>query len=88
VNRRTECLETAERLVNHDRNSAYDEPSADFRKTAAAWSIYKGVEFDMHDVAAMMILLKLSRISHDPTNADSWIDVAGYAACGYDVRPE
>jgi hypothetical protein len=88
VNRRSECLAIAEQLVNHERNTQYDEPSADFRKTAAMWTAYKGVRFEMHDVAMMMILLKASRISHDPANADSWVDVVGYGACGYDVRPE
>jgi hypothetical protein len=76
LNRRSHVLRTAEQLVNHERNTSYDEPEADFRKTAA-----------MHDVAAMMILLKMSRISHDPANFDSWVDVAGYAACGHDVAP-
>jgi hypothetical protein len=88
MNRRSHVLRTAEQLVNNERNTSYDEPEADFRKTAAMWSAYKGVPFAMHDVAAMMILLKMSRISHDPGNFDSWVDVAGYSACGHDVSPE
>lgn len=34
------------------------------------------------DVAAMMAMLKLARIAKSPEKADSWIDLAGYAACG------
>jgi hypothetical protein len=34
------------------------------------------------DVAIMMILLKTARLANDPTHRDSWVDVAGYAACG------
>lgn len=87
MNRRSEVLRTAERLVNHERNSQYDEPSADFKRTAAMWSGYLGVPIAMHDVAAMMALLKVARIRHAPQHADSWCDLAGYAACGYDVSP-
>jgi hypothetical protein len=32
-----------------------------------------------------MALLKLSRISWQPDNPDSWTDLAGYAACGYET---
>jgi hypothetical protein len=34
------------------------------------------------DVATMMMLLKISRISWSPNKEDHWVDVAGYAACG------
>jgi hypothetical protein len=40
--------------------------------------------FDNWDVAAMMNLLKQSRISWTPWKQDSWMDTAGYAACGWD----
>jgi hypothetical protein len=33
----------------------------------------------------MMILLKMARLQHRPDFYDSWLDIAGYAACGYDV---
>ena len=33
--------------------------------------------------AAMLALLKLARIKHsDGMHKDSWVDLAGYAACG------
>lgn len=87
-NARAECLRTAERLVNHERNSQYDEPSADFKRTAGMWSAYLGIPIEMHDVAAMMVLLKMARARFAPTLMDNWIDAAGYSACGYDVRPK
>lgn len=85
LNRRSECLRTAERLVNHERNTTYDEPSADFARIAGMWTAYLGVPIRMHDVAALMILLKMGRARHAPDHDDNWIDAAGYAACGYDV---
>lgn len=38
-----------------------------------------------HDVAVMMMLMKASRLVWSPEHADSWVDVGGYAACGWDV---
>lgn len=84
-NARAECLRTAERLVNGERNTQYDEPSADFKRTAGMWTAYLGVPVEMHDVAAMMILLKMARARYSPTHGDHWVDAAGYAACGFDV---
>lgn len=37
---------------------------------------------DPTDVAIMMILLKTARLANDPAHRDSWVDIAGYAACG------
>jgi hypothetical protein len=83
-NARTDVLATAEELVNGDRNVQYGDPRADFQRTAAMWSAYLGCEVAAHDVAAMMALLKVSRIRWSPTKQDSWVDLAGYAACGWD----
>jgi hypothetical protein len=30
----------------------------------------------------MNALIKVARLSTNPTHKDSWIDLAGYAACG------
>jgi hypothetical protein len=82
---RTWVLERAEHLVNNERNTQYDEPSADFYRTAGMWSAYLGVPIEMHDVAAMVALLKIARIRFAPQHLDNWVDLAGYAACGADV---
>lgn len=89
MNARAEVLQTAESLVNGDRNAQYGDPRQDFQRTAAMWSAYLGVQVEPHDVAAMMALLKVSRIRWSPQKLDSWVDLAGYAACGWDcARPE
>lgn len=85
ANKRAETLLVAESLVNGDRNAQYGDPNADFARTAALWNAYKGMDIiTTHDVAVMMALLKISRISWNPKKLDSWIDLAGYAACGAD----
>jgi len=88
MNRRAEVLATAEQLINGDRNNQYGDPRQDFKRTAELWQAYLGVPIEPHDVAALMALLKLSRIRWSPNKADSWIDLAGYAACGWDCVPE
>jgi hypothetical protein len=39
---------------------------------------------DSWDVAIFIDLVKTSRLAWSPDKADSWVDKAGYAACGYD----
>lgn len=83
-NPRSDILLTAEELVNGDRNVQYGDPRQDFQRTADMWSAYLGYRVEPHDVAAMMCLLKVSRIRWSPLKKDSWVDLAGYAACGWD----
>lgn len=79
-------------LVDGDRNIDYGDPFDDFDTTASFWQTYlsrivarRGSLFiDAHDVAALMMLLKLSRLSWTPQKRDHWADIAGYAACGWD----
>lgn len=89
-NSRTELLNLAENLVNGDRNNQYGDPIDDFRKTASMWTVYlNAVRKDRphlvaHDVAVLLMLLKISRIAWCPEKMDNWTDLAGYAACGWD----
>lgn len=84
MNARSDILQGAEKLVNGDRNVQYGDPIDDFRRTADLWSAWKGVPFEPHEVAVFMTLLKLSRISWAKEKEDSWMDAAGYIACGWD----
>lgn len=87
---RSKLLADAERLVNGDRDNQYGDPISDFRTTAEMWSAYLTrrlgvpVKLEPHDVAALMMCLKVSRISWVPEHVDNWADLAGYAACGWD----
>jgi hypothetical protein len=82
---RQHILKEAERLITGDRNNQYGPPTQDFKRTAEMWQAYLGIPVRAHDVAALMCLLKLSRIAWQPEKEDSWIDIAGYAACGYET---
>lgn len=88
LNERSYILQKAESIVNGDRNNQYGEPNQDFSRTAKMWGAYLGINLEAHDVAAMMVMLKVSRIRWDPEKFDSWLDLAGYAACGWDCAAE
>ena len=85
---RTEVLDKAKGCVCGDRDHDYGGPEKSFECIAMMWDAYltyrKGrpCYLEPADVAAMMALMKIARIAKSPEKADSWIDLAGYAACG------
>ncbi len=92
---RSELLEQAEKIVNGHREDEYGSPERNFQTIAQLWGAYinaaciNGTDFDFclteEDVAALMILMKVARISSDRQHLDSWVDIAGYAACGGEI---
>lgn len=64
----------------------YGSPEDNFKTIADFWSVYKGVEFTANDVAMMMALLKIARIRTGTATDDSYVDLAGYAACGSEIN--
>lgn len=82
VELRRDILESAAQAVLSDRAMAYGDPEDSFGLISVMWSNYLGVAVSPRDVAAMMVLLKVSRVAANPGHTDSWIDIAGYAACG------
>ena len=69
------------------RNAAYGDPANSLAVIAARWSLTLGRQITPAQVALCMIDLKLARLGHDPTHADSVIDVIGYAALISEVTP-
>lgn len=82
---RKRVLREAEKCVCGQREQDYGAPEDSFSRIAEFWVTYKGVEFSPVDVAIMMALLKIARISESPQHMDSWVDLAGYAACGGEI---
>ena len=70
-------LQIAHNLVHSNRGEDYGHPLDDFSKTAAFWSIYKGVRFSPEDVALMMVFVKVSR-EMNKHKEDNLVDIAGY----------
>jgi hypothetical protein len=82
---RENILEAAKKCVNGDRDHKYGNPENNFANIATLWSFYLNTEVSPIDVAMMMALLKIVRAKADPTGLDSYIDLAGYAACAGEI---
>lgn len=82
---RDHCLNAAHVCVTQDRENTYGGPERSFEVTALLWSPVLGVEVQPHQVALCLALLKVARLTANPTHGDSWVDLAGYAACGAEV---
>lgn len=81
---RPQTLHAAHAAVTHGR-AGYGTPADNFARVAAYWGQHLGVVVTASDVAVMMVLLKAARLRNDPGHEDSWVDIAGYAACGAEV---
>lgn len=92
---RKEFLQGAEKCVCTDREGQYGAPEDNFGVIAEFWNSYLKSVLNLHeydyivdcvDVAVMMALLKIARISTGEPKADNWIDLIGYAACGGEIQ--
>ena len=79
------CLKKAMEIVTGDREKDYGTPEDNFKMIAYLWSDYLEADISAVDVAMMMSLLKIARISSGNFTEDSFIDLAGYAACGFEI---
>lgn len=88
---RTGILAQASQIVNGERDKEYGSPEDNFQRIADLWTAYIGFDFGLTgaDVAVMMALVKIARIrGNRPGSLDSWVDLAGYAACGGEIATE
>ena len=86
---RAEILDAARAAVTTDRNSTYGEPEDSFHAVAAIWYALDQARGARSrgpaDVALYLAALKMVRATSNPAHADSWVDLAGYAACGGEI---
>jgi hypothetical protein len=87
-------LERATALVTGDRAAQHGDMRQTHQTIADLWNTYLGPrmggELMPHDVAVMMVLLKVARTMAGRFNPDDYIDMAGYAAIALEcsVRPK
>lgn len=90
---REQVLYEAADLVTGDRNQAYGSPTQNFQNTADIWNVLLGHKLKdgevitATEVATLMIGLKLARTVAQPKR-DNFVDMAGYAACGWETQEE
>ena len=86
-----DLLLQAANIITGSRRETYGKAEDNFACIAAFWTTYLhrtgilsgGYHVEAHDVAAMMALLKIARIGEQSGHHDSWLDLAGYAGCGW-----
>jgi hypothetical protein len=86
--KKKDILDKAFQCVNGDREQDYGSVENNFQTIAKLWNAYLHTQdaISAKDVAAMMALLKIARISSGHNKSDNWIDLAGYAACGGELE--
>lgn len=95
--KRAEILDAAKQAVA-DRGLNYGKPEDNFLRIALLWNAHlvnsglldhtvlqNGTGIEASDVAIMLALVKIARLENDPAHQDSWVDIAGYAACGGEI---
>jgi len=72
--------------VTTERNHDYGDPSDTLTEMAALFDAFTGTKIEPYEVAIFNILQKVVRLRRTRgTHADSWVDIAGYAAIGGEV---
>jgi len=83
------ALDEASELISGQRDQEYGSPRSNFDRFTNMVNEYLGDRLaqplDARDAAAILCLLKLSRAAHDSSNLDSWRDLVGYAALGFEM---
>lgn len=80
---RTRFLMMVNDLITTERVTNYGTPEDSFKDIAKLWSTYLDKNITSNDVSIMMCLLKIARIKNNAQHDDSYLDAAGYLACGY-----
>lgn len=82
---RAQILDKAKECVSGQRVQDYGTPEDNFGDIASAWNWYlrDHLKTDLlpRDVALMMTLMKVARAKNGGGSGDSFVDIAGYAAC-------
>lgn len=87
-----DLLQEVIQTITGPRQKDYGHPEDNLGCTAELMQAYlqgaaraRGhTNLEGYDVAVLMILVKVARLAESPKHKDSWLDIAGYVACGWD----
>lgn len=83
---RIDAIDEARKIINGERDVQYGGPEENFSRIADIWTILFDRKFTTEDVAMAFVATKLARFaSNSGFQPDTWIDIIGYGACGYEV---
>ena len=92
--KRGQILNKALDIINGDRLDTYGKPEDSFEIIGKYWTTYlqanglitgSGALISPQEVAEMMMLFKIARMSGQKPSIDNYVDLAGYAAIAADM---
>ena len=87
---RSELLASAQKTVDGDRDKEFGDPLVNMKCAAQLIAGYlgprRGDSIEAADVPILLSLFKIARLAGNRGSKDSWRDLAGYAAVGFDVE--
>ena len=81
-------LERVKDIVCKEREDSYGDIITLTNYVARLWSEYFNWHINPEDIPICMILLKIARQTLGEPKGDNLIDIAGYAACAYEMLHE
>ena len=79
-----EALKAVIKIVEK-RGESYGDVRKNHQRIASLWSVVLGQEISPEQVVLCMTCVKVARLIQTPDHEDSWVDIAGYGACGAEV---
>ena len=79
-------LKEADTLVSGQRHKDYGDKTENHKNIAKLWSAYLNVSVEAHDVAILMILLKIARTKVGAVSRDTYVDMAAYSAISGEIK--
>jgi len=81
-----QILNRASVLVQGQREKDYGDKKENHNNIAKLWSAYLGISVTAHDVALMMVLLKMARTKLGQVSRDTYIDMSAYSAIAGEIK--
>jgi len=82
----SDLLVEANKLVGGDRQKDYGDKVDNHSNIAKLWSAYLDIPVTAHDVALMMVLLKMARTKLGAISRDTYVDMAAYGAIAGEIK--
>ena len=79
-------LKEADTIVSGQRHKDYGDKTENHKNIAKLWSAYLNVSVEAHDVAILMILLKIARTKVGAVSRDTYVDMAAYSAISGEIK--
>jgi hypothetical protein len=75
-----ENLKEALKILRGPREKEYGDKQTNHTNIANLWSVYLDKNITAHDVAMLMLLLKVARTKSPNPTKDTYVDMVGYSA--------